>query len=98
MPSSLAAPLGGQRRFSFRAGPVVAKQTQCIKGLSERPAAIFVHWCPGGACPVLGAGVRAYREGHGLLVGASEVGSGPLNASWREQLCAAVLEDRQLVT
>ena len=47
---------------------------------------------------MLGAGVRAYREGHGLLVGASEVGSGPLNASWREQLCAAVLEDRQLVT
>lgn len=88
MPGSLAAPLEGQR--CLRAGPVVAKQTQCIKRLPERPAAIFVHWSPGGACPVLGAGVRAYREGHGFLVGTSEAGSGPLKSSQREQLWAAL--------
>lgn len=36
MPTSLAAPLEGRR--CLRAGPVVAKQTQCIKRLPERPA------------------------------------------------------------
>lgn len=81
-------PLEGGR--CLRAGPVVAKQTQCIKRLPERPAAIFVHWCPGGACPVLGAGVRAHREEHGLLVGTSEAGRGPLKTSRRGQLWAAL--------
>ena len=39
---------------------------------------------------MLGAGVRAHREGHGLLVGASEAGSGPLKTSQRGRLCAAL--------
>ena len=39
---------------------------------------------------MLGAGVRAHREGHGLLVGASEAGSGPLKTSRRGRLCATL--------
>lgn len=40
LPSNLAALLGVW--ISFRAGLVVAKQTQCIKRLPKPPAAVFV--------------------------------------------------------
>lgn len=73
---------------NFQAWTVVTTQTQCMKKPLEPPAAISVHWCPGGACPALGTGVRGYRDVHGLLVGAKEAESGLLKASWREQLCA----------
>lgn len=72
---------------SFPAGLGVAEQTQGVKRLLKPPAAIFARWCPGGTHPVLGTGVRGYRDECGLG-GGEEAESRPLKASWREPLCA----------